>query len=145
MSFFVLIIIWKKSNCVAWPLHSQNHPFSEPKCIHTITAMYFDLVFFCWSTTVSHKAFNSTAAKYLYGVYGPFCPFQIFSEVARYNKWLIEHYGNMGCQVFKRGIEMVFCYQNCSDLLWEKIVLVIEKNFWNSRLKAKNLQIFWDH
>ena len=29
----------------------------------------------------------------------------------------------------------VFCYQNCSDLLWEKIVLVIKKNFWNSRLK----------
>ena len=25
--------------------------------------------------------------------------------------------------------EMVFCYQNCSDLLWEKIVLVIEKIF----------------
>ena len=24
---------------------------------------------------------------------------------------------------------LVFCYQNCSDLLWEKIVLVIEKNF----------------
>ena len=24
---------------------------------------------------------------------------------------------------------MVFCYQNCSDLLWEKIVLVIKKNF----------------
>ena len=35
--------------------------------------------------------------------------------------------------------EMVFCYQNCSDLLWEKIVLVIEKNFWNLRLKAENL------
>ena len=29
-------------------------------------------------------------------------------------------------------------------LLWEKIVLVIEKKFWNSRLKAKNLQNFWD-
>ena len=29
--------------------------------------------------------------------------------------------------------------------LWEKIVLVIKKNFWNSRLKAKNLQQFWDH
>ena len=27
---------------------------------------------------------------------------------------------------------MVFCHQNCSDLLWEKIVLVIEKTFWNS-------------
>ena len=37
---------------------------------------------------------------------------------------------------------MVFCYKNCSELLWEKNVLVIKKNFWNSRLKAKNLQIF---
>ena len=26
---------------------------------------------------------------------------------------------------------MVFCYDNCSNVLWEKIVLVIEKNFWN--------------
>ena len=26
---------------------------------------------------------------------------------------------------------MVFCYQNCSDLLWEKSVLGIEKNFWD--------------
>ena len=34
---------------------------------------------------------------------------------------------------------------NCSDLQWEKIVLVIEKNFRNSRLKAENLQNFWDH
>ena len=35
---------------------------------------------------------------------------------------------------------MVFCYQNCFDLLWEKNVLGIEKNFWNSRLKVENLQ-----
>ena len=41
--------------------------------------------------------------------------------------------------------EMVFCNQKCSDLLWEKNVLGIKKNFWNSRLKAKNLQNFWDH
>ena len=40
---------------------------------------------------------------------------------------------------------MVFCYQNCSELPWEKNVLVIEKNFWNSRLKTENLQSFWDH
>ena len=40
---------------------------------------------------------------------------------------------------------MVFCYQNYSDLLWEKNVLVIKKNFWNSRLQAENLQNFWDH
>ena len=29
---------------------------------------------------------------------------------------------------------MVICYQDFSDLLWEKIVLVMEKNFWNSRI-----------
>ena len=38
--------------------------------------------------------------------------------------------------------KLVFCYQNCSDLLWEKIVLVTEKNFWKSRMKAENFQIF---
>ena len=37
---------------------------------------------------------------------------------------------------------MAFCYQNCSDLLWEKIVLVIKKKFLNSRLKAENFKIF---
>ena len=25
--------------------------------------------------------------------------------------------------------KMVFCYQNCSDLLFEKIILLIKKNF----------------
>ena len=40
---------------------------------------------------------------------------------------------------------MVFCYQNFSDLLWEKIILVIKKILCNSRLKAENLQKLWDH
>ena len=35
---------------------------------------------------------------------------------------------------------MVFCYQNCSGVLWEKNVLVIEKKIWNSKLKDENLQ-----
>ena len=38
-------------------------------------------------------------------------------------------------------MEMVFCFHNCSELLWEKKI-VIEKNFWNLRLKAENLQFF---
>ena len=46
---------------------------------------------------------------------------------------------------FKLSLVLVFCYQNSSDLLWEKNVLVIEKNFFNSRLKAENLQKFWHH
>ena len=40
--------------------------------------------------------------------------------------------------------EMVFCYQNCSDLLVEKIVLVIKKTFeirgWRPRI-YKNFEI----
>jgi hypothetical protein len=39
----------------------------------------------------------------------------------------------------KFALDMVFCHYNCSDLLWEKNVLVIKKNFWNSRLKASNM------
>ena len=42
-------------------------------------------------------------------------------------------------------VSMIFCFQNCTDLLWEKKVLLIEKHFWNSRLKARNLQNFWDY
>ena len=36
--------------------------------------------------------------------------------------------------------KLVFCFQNCFDLLREKIVLAMEKNFRNSRLKAKYLR-----
>ena len=52
---------------------------------------------------------------------------------------------NQCLKCFEWRKKIVFYYQNCSDQLWEKIVLVIEKNFWNSRLKAENLQKFWDH
>ena len=34
-----------------------------------------------------------------------------------------------GGRIFFLNSKMVFCYQNCSDILWEKIVLVNEKNF----------------
>ena len=49
------------------------------------------------------------------------------------------------CQCLTYNTKMVFCYQNCSDQLWEKNVLAIEIFFWNSRLKTNNLQTFWDH
>ena len=49
-----------------------------------------------------------------------------------------------GGRIFFLNSKMVFCYQNCSDILWEKIVLGTAKTFWNSRLKAENLKFFWD-
>ena len=30
-------------------------------------------------------------------------------------------------------------------LFWFEEKIVLENNFWNSRLKAENLQKFWDH
>ena len=64
-------------------------------------------------------------------------------------KWLvyelyIENF-SWNCSDSKIYVHMVFCHQNYSDLQWEKIVLVIEKNFWISRLKADNWKTFWDH
>ena len=38
--------------------------------------------------------------------------------------------------------KLVLCYQNCSDLLWGKIDLAFQKNFWNSRLKAESFKNF---
>ena len=63
----------------------------------------------------------------------------------KFIRWKFCEYIYNLCLRCQRIPEIVFCYQNCSDLLWEIIVLVIEKNFWNSRLKAENLQKFWDH
>ena len=34
---------------------------------------------------------------------------------------------------------MVFCYQNCSDLLWEKTVLVIEKKLLKFEAEGQEL------
>ena len=41
--------------------------------------------------------------------------------------------------------KIIFCYQNCSDLLWEKIALVIKRNLirdWRSRI-FKMFEITW--
>ena len=40
---------------------------------------------------------------------------------------------------------MVFCFENCSDLLYEKMSSNWEHTFENSRLKVENLLNFWDH
>ena len=46
--------------------------------------------------------------------------------VPRHTKWS-QHISEIAFELFIILPSMVFCYQNCSDLLWEKIVLVIEK------------------
>ena len=50
-------------------------------------------------------------------------------RITRYLSWIFYNF-----VLIIRELNLVFYYQNCSDLLWEKIVLVIEKNFWKSRL-----------
>ena len=87
-----------------------------------------------------------------------FCTVLIFATKWKSIKFSIASRKEIVGQNFKSGMQQAMaqcsgfthewsrhkflCY---SDLLWEKIVLVIEKNFWNSKLKAENLKKFWDH
>ena len=73
-----------------------------------------------------------------FGCWGRFLSFFIFKLYCVSN-----FYDYVSCH--RQLEEMGFCFQNCSGLLWEKIVLVIEKNFWNSRRKAENFQKIWDY
>ena len=52
-------------------------------------------------------------------------------------------YGNIPVLLFIISL-WYFVTKIVLTLLWEKIVLVIEKNFWNSMLKAENLKFFWE-
>jgi hypothetical protein len=45
-------------------------------------------------------------------------------------------------RVEKYQMEMVFCYQNCSDLLLEKIVLVIEKKLLKFEAEGREFEFF---
>ena len=45
----------------------------------------------------------------------------------------------LGAQWVKKLLEMVLCFQSCSDLLWQKKCSRDRENFWNSRLQAENL------
>ena len=51
---------------------------------------------------------------------------------------------NWGTRCFSPSAEMVFCYQNCSDLLWEKIVLVIERLL-KFKAEGREFEFFCDH
>ena len=69
-------------------------------------------------------------------------------QVAQWNQWWwIENWSSTFFLIFPQDWVSTnkFPETNCSDLLWEEIVLGIEKTFWNSRLKAENLQNFWNH
>ena len=52
-------------------------------------------------------------------------------EVFLNSSWLLQFFWFFEPMLVQKSFwkTMVFCYQNCSDPLWEKCVLVIEKNF----------------
>ena len=120
------------------------------------TCSYTVLIFFSGcinnSETVDENGFSKSQLDNLYSYYSQFedtpDPIECIIETYKRNQNQTKTRLNV-IQVwlfFKKLLEkLAFCYQNWSDLLWEKNALVIEKNFWNSRLKAENLQNFWDH
>ena len=65
-------------------------------------------------------------------------------EWTKDKKWKLEYIwrisiGNFPGSCWIWALQMVFCFQNCSSDRGKHL------NFWNSWLKAENLQIFWDH
>ena len=90
------------------------------KCSHLVHLSYS----FCtqdWSDPVWRKKFNFVSIVTI--------------------RWQKKYTGKF--VIWDRRVEMVFCYQNFSDLLWEKIVLVIEKNF-SLQLRISNFfEITW--
>ena len=62
----------------------------------------------------------------------------LFSELPYASILLPEHYSSH-CHHCVSKFSMVFCFQNCPHLLWEKS---IEKNI--SNFEAKNLLFFWE-
>ena len=81
---------------------------------------------------------NSLKAKKTKSVCFKFCMEKMKRNSCRL---AIHMYVNETQSVEINSEEMSFCFQNCSDLLSEKIVVVIEKNFWNSR--PSNFPIFF--
>ena len=97
-----------------------------------------------WDWKFFQPCFNLLFIKYFYL---PFSAVFLLTNVSMYqpnycrmaSKVGIQQQVQSGSLYKKNPLKTVFCFQNYSDLLWEKIVLV------NSRLKAENLQNFWDH
>ena len=56
-----------------------------------------------------------------------------------FSVWLIclSSISSMSFSLISEILEMVFCYQNCPDLLWEKIVLVIENIFFKFETEGR--------
>ena len=67
---------------------------------------------------------------------------KLIIEWLRIKGWQLIMDWRMKIQEVLKYLGMVFCYQNCSDLLWEKIILVIAKNFWNLRFSL-NFSANW--
>ena len=126
---------WKNMSNLYWLLLVKKFKFLCTKLV------IFQIRFL----RINHCAFgvsilNWVAARVLLeNTYTFFCIYFFFFF------HLLCSYNNVVNYCEENSRRMVFCYQNCSDLLWEKNVLVIKKNLWNSRLKAENLQKFWDH
>ena len=144
----LFLISWKWRGCHILLQNSQNFLFLERKNIHTyilkILTIYFYLFFQKWYLIRNDiwlvKSFLDT--RYLIRRITKLSTTYLQLRISRGFLPLFLRVSIISLNIFRS--KMVFCYQNCSDLLWEIIVLRIEKNVWNSRLKAEDFQKFWD-
>ena len=119
-SVHILRSPWVNWCAKIWGDHAPLGPPSSDSPAHTHSAFLIlgreTFLSFCWGAAKSHKTQPSQSQS-----------FQNKAANCTQTSW-----------VHKVQLTMVFCYQNCSDLLWEKIVLVIEKTFeirgWRPRI-----------
>ena len=97
--------------------HSVNSfLFSVCNPLSFIIELYgFNKLYRLWlyQNCIEHSTWKSIVLL----IYIDFCHAKSFA-------WFVMRKMNKKCFLLEG---MVFCYQNCSDLLWEKIVLVIRK------------------
>ena len=105
-----------------------------------------------WNQTIWTSCCSEILIKNDFRVTGQFLTLYLFrtSKILNLNYvtdwfWFVSLILNFTVRnkVMVTNAEMVFCYQNCSDLLWEKIVLVSEKNIRTIYLRSERSEHFF--
>ena len=65
-------------------------------------------------------------------------------KLCRAQQFLYDFYAELGCEYFRHDniLGMVFCYQNCSDLLWEKNCSTDQENLLKFEAESREFAKF---
>ena len=118
-----MITIYDSTQWAKIPNRNVNNETKRPW--QNVNSLIFSYIFFLWAITIQYIHWLRISKLFVY-------------FFARVNLPIVD----IAAKMIKNGILL-------PKLFWptvrKKIVLVIKKNFWDSRLKAENLLKFRDH